>query len=54
MKLNLRLWAEIMAIATYIWNEIPTKTISKMTLKKVWCEYKSPYVVCVFLVLKGL
>jgi hypothetical protein len=40
MKLDHRFWAKAMAIATYIHNQIPTKTIFNMTQKKVWCGYK--------------
>jgi hypothetical protein len=29
-----------MATATYIHNQIPTKEVSNMTSKKVWCGYK--------------
>jgi hypothetical protein len=29
-----------MATTSHIQNQIPTKAISNMTLKEVWCEYK--------------
>jgi hypothetical protein len=41
MKLDHRLWAKVVAIVTYIQNQIPTKKIYSMTLKVVWCGYKT-------------
>jgi hypothetical protein len=49
MKLNHRFWAKTMVTTRYIHNQIFTKTISNMTLGKVWCGHKlSISHLCVF------
>jgi hypothetical protein len=52
MKLDHILWVKAMATITYIQNQIPSKSISSMLPKEVWCGCKPPKShLCVFVML---